>query len=228
MRKAGKRKERELNGKPYGFRLRLLFPDSIVFSSAHVLLLIQHDPEKKMPEEIRERLENFLRKEELLCGVSVEFHDFYNLQYACQQSRIVLQQAEEAGLIRYFDEDYKNTILDSLYKVANIKAFCHPRLLQLWQNGGAEKRMLLMVVETYLGTGGNMNQTAQLLEIHRNTLLHRLNRLAAEWGIELRNLSQEQRFYMEFSCMILNYLSNKENVKDLLLIGLAFKTEKAR
>jgi sugar diacid utilization regulator len=46
---------------------------------------------------------------------------------------------------------------------------------------------LIKTLETYLEHGGSLVETAKALYVHRNTLLHRVNRIEALCGLQLRN-----------------------------------------
>ena len=208
-------KGQDLNKRPYAFRLRLLFPDSVITFTSSFLVCILHRPESQLTADRLRELTAFLNTTGLSCGISTVFSDFTHLEYAWQQGRIALKRSGGDGQpVAFFLSDYKNMLLECLYSASNIKSFCHPYLLRLFQERKPEAFAILDTVRAYLNNGGNMSRTADALPIHRNTLLHRLDRILDGCGIDLRNLTEDQRFYLQFSCIILDYLAEKEEVSE--------------
>jgi PucR family transcriptional regulator, purine catabolism regulatory protein len=58
-----------------------------------------------------------------------------------------------------------------------------------------KKADLLKTLEVYLENGGGLIESAQLLYIHRNTLLHRISRIESLCGVDLRDPVQRLNLY---------------------------------
>lgn len=201
-------------------RLKLLLPDSIVSNLNQHIILVLHNPTVSLDRN-EKALIDYLHSQELLCGISTCITCFKNLEYAYIQSQIALQRIViskskpvASNRIQYFLSDYQNLIMESLYSVANIKAFCHPLLLEYWQEKGADAEVMLSTIEVFLTCGCSITQTAENLNIHRNTLQYRLDRILHKFGIDLKGLNTDERFYLLFSCHIISYLTAKQKIRD--------------
>ena len=51
----------------------------------------------------------------------------------------------------------------------------------------AERRLLLDTLTAWLGSAGSINQTAQTVHCHRNTVINRLRRIESSTGLDLSN-----------------------------------------
>jgi DNA-binding PucR family transcriptional regulator len=49
----------------------------------------------------------------------------------------------------------------------------------------AERRLLLDTLNSWLATGGSINQTANAVHCHRNTVINRLRRIESTTGLDL-------------------------------------------
>ena len=52
------------------------------------------------------------------------------------------------------------------------------------------------------------------MNIHRNTLIYRLEKLEDSYGIRLKDLDSDFRFYLIITCQIIFYLDRKETIKE--------------
>jgi hypothetical protein len=72
---------------------------------------------------------------------------------------------------------------------ALAEALIERRLGPLLKVPLAERRLLLDTLNSWLTTGGSINQTANAVHCHRNTVINRLRRIEAITGLDLANTS---------------------------------------
>jgi len=68
-------------------------------------------------------------------------------------------------------------------------ALIHRRLGALLRIPLAERRLLLDTLSAWLATGGSINQTANTVHCHRNTVINRLRRIESATGLDLSDTS---------------------------------------
>lgn len=84
----------------------------------------------------------------------------------------------------------------------------HPGLFQLMEYDKEKSSNLYQTLKIYLDHGGNATQTAEKLYIHRSSLMKRLDKIQSLTGIRLEK--QEERFYVDMSCRLLEYHKSHE------------------
>lgn len=180
----------------YRKRLQKLFAHSLVLPHEdHLVLLINLSKETG---DVRTHLtEEFGFR----CGAGLPFHDLTNLYYAYIQSRIALSFVHEEGCM-FFEDVYQDYITESLSKLTDIKALCHPRILELYESDDPGNRTLINNLRTYLLCGRNIAETSRKLFVHRNTLLYRLEKIDQLLGVHLSDIKPEEVFLYLMSCMI--------------------------
>jgi hypothetical protein len=69
------------------------------------------------------------------------------------------------------------------------EALIHRRLGPLLKIPLGERRLLLDTLDAWLATGGSINQTANAVHCHRNTVINRMRRIESTTGLELADTS---------------------------------------
>jgi hypothetical protein len=190
------------------YYLKLLnryFPKSLVcvYHDSIVLAIRSKDYSLEQRRE-REKLEKLLAAENMHCGISAMFGNFMDLRCYYTQSRFAADYCRsqpDMVLCRY-DECYEEHIMQSLENTADLKCFCHPRILALWDSNDENLRLLIRCLHQFLLNGKNISLTAKSLYVHRNTLIYRLGKLSELLGEDIMNFTQGRTFQYLFSCMI--------------------------
>ena len=206
--------EREFNRderEPVLFRLGLLFPDSLGTYINHTVVLVIRNPTRKLIPSYSTNLTSYLAGQGMIAGCSTIVNSLTDIRYAYTQGVLALQGKDESG-IYYFLDDYKNVIIESLYSLGDIRSFCHPGILNLYTQDKANGIRMIQTIYAFMNCGESISTAAKELNIHRNTLIYRLERLEATYGIHLKNLDSELRFYLIITCQIIFYLDRKEHV----------------
>ena len=137
-----------------------------------------------------EKLTPFLRKLRLVCGVSHLFSDFYYSAYAYYQASSALAAGTRAdpGRLLYPFESY---ILPLLLKnaTADIPArfFYTEGLLRLAEHDATAPVSYIDTLKTYLDSNMSIAETARKLNLHRSSLIDRLERIHQVLDCDLKD-----------------------------------------
>jgi hypothetical protein len=187
-----------------------LFPEALVSVYNECVVMIFRCADKKPPHgKKKQQLEQFLKKNVMLnCGISMLFNNFLHLRYYFSQSKFAATQCKTPpGPVICSYEDYQaEHVLQTLSLTNDLRCFCHPGVLSLWENGGEMQRDLVNCLYHYFLNGKNISATADAIHIHRNTLIYRLSKAEEILNIDIKHPSIKQEFLFIISCLIVQYL----------------------
>lgn len=126
------------------------------------------------------RLLKFAADNSVEIGLSDLYRDvvstpFFHLQaiHACNTS----PGEKETPNVKSFSEVFTAYVVDVLRKNDADTTLMHPKLTALQEYDQEHGASLIETLEAYLRMGKNAAHTAHLLNVHRNSLLYRLNRI---------------------------------------------------
>jgi hypothetical protein len=187
-----------------------LFPDALVSVYGEYVVMIIRCADKKQPHgKKKQQLEHFLKKENILrCGASMVFNNFLHLRYYFTQSKFAAAQckAPENPAICLYEDYQTEHVLQTLSLGADLRCFCHPGILSLWESGNELQRDLVHCLYHYFSNGRNISATADVIHIHRNTLIYRLSKAEEFLNVDLKKPSVKQDFLFIISCLIVRHL----------------------
>ena len=158
---------------------------------------------------IMQGLESMLKKLNLICGISMEFNNYLSIKYAFIQSKTSLEREfiKKKQLIYPYIEHYATHLVRCIEKTTSSKSMCYPKLLRLFENDRDTALETIAILNTYLTKGKNISAAANVLHMHRNTLLYRLAKISQILQIDLEELDGEMTLVLLISCTILLELS---------------------
>ena len=187
-----------------------LFPEALVsVYDECVVMIIRCNDKQRLNEKNKQQLEQFLKKDIILrCGVSMVFNNFLHLRYYYTQSKFAASQCKPSlGSAICFYEDYQSDhVLTTLSLGNDLRCFCHPGILSLWESGNESQRDLVQCLYHFFLNGRNLSSAAEAIDIHRNTLIYRLTKAEEILNIDIKNISAKQAFLFITSCMIVQNL----------------------
>jgi hypothetical protein len=187
-----------------------LFPDALVSIYGDDIVLIIRCTDKQLPHgKKKQLLEEFLKKDTILrCGVSMVFKNFLHLHFYYTQSKFAAAQCKppfNPAICSY--EDYQvDHVLQTLSLTDDLRCFCHPGILSLWESGSEGQRDLVRCLYHYFLNGRNISTAAEAIHIHRNTLIYRLGKAEEILNIDIKQVSVKQGFLFIISCLIVQNL----------------------
>ncbi|MBR3328280.1 MAG: helix-turn-helix domain-containing protein [Atopobiaceae bacterium] len=146
----------------------------------------------------------------LSVGVSNAFDRMIETRVAYDQARSAVRMGDTAShircknrLYRYCDYAYLH-LLEQEGRHTNLLRYCHPALSRLAAHDEQHGGELMETLFCYLQVSGITKRAAELLNLHKNTLLYRMNRIKEVLGMDLT--SGEDQFVLQLSFRVLMYL----------------------
>jgi len=189
-----------------------LFPEALVSVYEEYVVMIIRCNDKKPPYRKKKlQLEQFLKKDIMLrCGVSMVFNNFLHLHYYYTQSKFAAAQCKPplSPVICSYEDYQTDHVLQTLSLGADLRCFCHPGILSLWESGDESQRDLVLCLYHYFLNGKNISAVAEAMHIHRNTLIYRLSKAGEILNFDIKQPSAKQTFLLTISCLIVQHLNN--------------------
>ena len=157
---------------------------------------------------------NWLKKEKLLSGISVEFSSLFDAADFYEQAKAAIRLGYKIDPERKMYE-YRDYIiqrgLERLDQRGTLWQELHPQVLHLLELYG-EDHYMMETVTVWLKCERNISAAAKILHIHRNTLLYRIECLTDKLGYDFSR--QAERLQIMYSLEVVNYIKNikKESV----------------
>jgi sugar diacid utilization regulator len=187
-----------------------LFPDALVTVYGECIVMVMRCPDKRQPHgKKKQQLEQLLKKDIMLCcGVSMVFNNFMYLRYYYTQSRFAAAQRKQplSPAFCLYEDYHADHIIKTLSAETDLRCFCHPGILSLWESNDEAQRGLVHCLYHYFLNGKNISAAAEALHIHRNTLIYRLGKAEEIMNIDIKQLTSDQLFLFTMSCLIVQRL----------------------
>lgn len=143
----------------------------------------------------------------LTVGVSNIFTSITETRKAYEQARAAIRYGEMASgaiddgcLYRYCNYAYMH-MLELAGRRTDLLSLCHPALISLMEYDEEHNSELMETLFCYLQVAGSTARAAELLTLHKNTMLYRLGRIRKQLGMDLT--SGEDLFMLQTSFRIL-------------------------
>jgi len=184
---------------------------SLLYTRFHqnLVVLYSQDDDAGIDRKMRHLLTETATLNELTVGISNPFTRFTGTRKAYGQARaaIRLGQAEHKGLQVGKIHDYRDYADLHLFEIAsrrsNLTDFCHPALAKLQEYDVEHGTELMDTLYCFLMTSGSNARSAELLNLHKNSMLYRMGKIAKVAGIDLS--SGELRYRLFSGMRILMY-----------------------
>ena len=120
-----------------------------------------------------------LEKYHLIAGISNMYHDLRltckHYHQAKKASSLAIEYQDE--ILNYFSDIAPKELLHFVARQEDLLPFCVPELLDLLQYDKENNTDLVTTLYIYLDTFGKASLSAQMLFIHKNTLLYRISKI---------------------------------------------------
>ena len=155
-------------------------------------------------------LREFIEKHHCLCGMSPNFIDFSTVseQYSLASSAL------EVG--KLIDENehlfnYRQYLIPHIISICdqklNIRMLCHSAAIKLYEYDMNHDSNYLYCLYNYLKNERSLVLTSKILNIHRSTLIYKLNKISEIIKIDINDA--DVRFHMILSYEILHFLDSR-------------------
>lgn len=173
-----------------------------------LVMLISQESKSLLTADFIQEVSKQLELADMIGGISNRFQniDQLNAYYnqACQAIMAGRKTKKEKLLFDY-SELYCYHLFDIVRHSEDLLKFCSPKLLDIIKYDAEYNTSYAMTVSVYFSCNMNPVLTAKRLDIHRNTIDYRINRLKELFDISFDD--NETAFSFELSFRILRYLN---------------------
>lgn len=191
-----------------GELIKNMYPGSVLLLLDDILVLIVNTRSSQLEQvDAFVKLDEFLKKRNFTCGVSMAFRDFSNLfdQYTLASAAIELGRLMDKTKKLYHYGDYIMPHMISICdQTFNVRMLCHFEAVKLHEFDKINNNNYFYCLYIYLLNEKSLLQSAKQLNIHRSTLIYRLNKIAELIKVDLSD--HRVRTHLLFSYQILHFL----------------------
>lgn len=130
-------------------------------------------------------LQAFVQRTSLHCGISNLFDDFSNLCIHYDQANYALKCAYAGRDFSYFKDCISQYLCKDFKSNERLEYFIDQNILKLWEYDRDHHSDLVNTLYHYMLKMGNLKKCSDILRIHRNTLLYRLNKITEIIGLSV-------------------------------------------
>jgi len=171
-----------------------------------IILLADYDKDDEQYEKDIGNLCEFLRRNNMRCGVSRRFTKLHELRVHYFEAMEALDIGVHMGVEKnmFFYDDYAiYHIAKKCLGSADPVGFLHPKLKELMEYDESHNSGLTDSLYAYFKCLRNITDAAAVLHLHRNTLIYHLKRIEEILGIKLSD--RDVLLHLELSFRFLEY-----------------------
>lgn len=168
-----------------------------------IVLITSYDDKQFYKSEIK-KLETLLKTYHFYAGMSRCFHNLKEVQEHYSQALDALRLGMILNKEAYFYpyEEYAiYHFAESCSGVENLKRNCHPSLLKLIEYDKKNNTDYTQSLYTYIIHSKNITESAKTLNIHRNTMFYRLEKIEAIMDINIDNSNTFLHLHLSFKIL---------------------------
>lgn len=161
--------------------LHRIVPGSIYYIQDDIIfLLCSSEPGQFSPAYLISRGDNFFVRNNMKIGVSSEFHSIYDMAAYCQEARAAIDlglRFDPDGHFFLYDDLRIHDMVGHLARGTEIMSFCYPPFMELIKHDRENGTQLVLTLCLYLSDVKNPAVVCKKLNIHKNTLYFRLDKI---------------------------------------------------
>jgi hypothetical protein len=153
----------------------------------------------------------FMRDAIVKCGISNILYSFCDITTGYLQCKAALefgQKLRPTIWLHEFEDYAIDYLLYFAMREVNYRSLCHPAVLLLEEEDARNDTHYLDTLSLYLSSEKNLGKIADQLFIHRNTLMHRLEKIKALTGIDYEDSRRMEHILLSIRICQLH----KENI----------------
>lgn len=188
---------------------------SIIYNNA-VVVLINCNSKLSYTEKIFIKLTAFLQENKIYGGLSRCFHNLADMKDYYEQSissiKLGIKLKTNKSFFLYEDLAIYH-LLGTCSSQNNLKSFCHDSIFSLIDYDIKNNTDYMKNLHTYLINGKNQLETANILNICRSTLAHRIEKIQQIMDINLNDSTITFRLFLTF--LILEYIDKTKSTDEV-------------
>lgn len=184
---------------------------SSVYYNKGIVLIVPVNESYHIDECAEEKLKALAKEQHIKFGISNPFNDatlFNDYYRQAEYALLFSQRLNKEDDINYYCDFAFFDILKELPVKLHLGKFCHPALAHLRRYDYEHSTELYNTLKVLTQTGFNQRKTAELLFLHRNTLIYRKNRIEEVTGICFED--EGLLFQLLYSFQIDSFIENEK------------------
>lgn len=168
-----------------------------------IVLIISYDDHDQFHKSVLKKLKMFLKTYHLYAGMSRCFHSLEDVQEHYFQSLDALRLGMLLNKEEYYYpyEEYAIYHFAESSGVENLRKNCHPSLLKLIEYDRENNSDYTRSLYTFIIHSKNITESAKALNIHRNTMFYRLEKIEAIMDIDINNSNTFLHLHLSFKIL---------------------------
>lgn len=189
----------------------------VAFNNSLVVLISQESKDL-IDEKFVSTISAFLEEKNLVAGIS---HCFNNLE---NTSRFYNQATEAIRIGKRLDKNKRiydyvfyscYHLLDEIDKIENLMDFCNPKLIEIIEYDRLYHSNNALTIYAYLTSGLDFVLAAQKLDIHRNSVKYRINKIEELFNIDFNDTNIVFSFALSFRILIYTEKLSFDHLKSI-------------
>ncbi len=196
--------------------IHMQFPKAMAAVANQAILLVARETDYDLNDrKMQEKIRLFLESGGLYCGYSFLFYRFEECVHHLDMVLFAAGCAEQmkTSLVSYADIQAQH-LLHLLSRSTDVQYLVHPLIARLVESKKKSDRALVDCLYEYLLNGCSISATVRSMNLHRNTIIYRIQKLQELFSVQLDSAPAGLRFSLMMSCMIVRTTGLREEGRD--------------
>ena len=184
---------------------------STINYNEQIVIIITRNNHKYLNNKQIQQIRNFCLENQLFCGMSNSFDSIIELSEYYKQAL----RAIELGIcdnnkpnLFIYEKYFLSHIADIVSKKENLLTFCYPKLNHLMNYDKKYKKEYAYTLYMFLLYERNISATSSVMNIHRNTLTYRLDKIKTIADFDLEDANIRQYIIISYEMVVKNSVNN--------------------
>lgn len=193
------------------FNFRTSYPYSKVFIySKYVIVLLEEDKNNILVDNSNEKLNDLkilFRRNRALCGISTSFSCLTQLKNSFDECSYAINFGKTLNpdkTIYFYDDYFVYHILDNYSKNMDTFPLINKNILKILNLDAEQKNDNFELLEIYLNNNKSITKTAQKMNLHRNSIIYRIDKIRNILGCDLNDSETILKLLLSFKIIKLN------------------------
>jgi hypothetical protein len=167
------------------------------FSGIGILMIVPLKKDIQLPDAVF--FSKILPLDDFIIGQSTINDNWKNLPAMIHQTYHAMDIARQKGIhFMNLQNISADLIRQTLKNNPDLQAFVHPAIVYLrhLDEDHSSSFSYLETLKAYIISGGNLNAAARILQIHRNSVVSRIERIRSLTGLTLESFTEKEDLYL--------------------------------
>lgn len=188
-------------------QIQSVFSAALIFTfSGDIIVILREKDYFQEKARCFDFIQKLLSKSSFLCGVSTPYLSFMDLKYAYQQCLSAISfgyTPTKKNSVFMYKHYYQKALRHALQTSSNPAPFCDSRIRFLQKYDQENNSELFKTFHAFLLLGMSTSKTAEVCNMHRNTVKYRIEKIQDLTGIDTEKLNADGVEHLLLSCFLL-------------------------